>query len=93
MDDVYSEHSMWFADAEERADQVLEREALQSALTKVIATLPEREAMVLQALLRGGNEPRGNRRHPQHRRRARLPDQEGGAGQGAGADAGMGVSA
>ncbi len=48
IDEVYSEHSMWFADQGERADQVLEREALQGALAKVIGTLPEREALVLQ---------------------------------------------
>ena len=48
IDDVYSEHSMWFADVEERADQALERETLQAALAASIGKLPEREAMVLQ---------------------------------------------
>ena len=48
IDDVYSEHSMWFADVEERADQALEREQLQGALAGAIGKLPEREAMVLQ---------------------------------------------
>ncbi|MDP8912279.1 MAG: RNA polymerase sigma factor FliA [Pseudomonadota bacterium] len=48
IDDVYSEHSMWFADLEERADQALEREELQGALAGAIRKLPEREAMVLQ---------------------------------------------
>ena len=48
IDDVYSEHSMWFADVEERADQALERQDLQSALAASIGKLPEREAMVLQ---------------------------------------------
>jgi RNA polymerase sigma factor for flagellar operon FliA len=48
IDEVYSEHSMWFADVEERADQALEREQLQSALAASIKTLPEREAVVLQ---------------------------------------------
>ncbi len=48
IDDVYSEHSMWFADVEERADQALEREDLQAALAGAIGKLPEREAMVLQ---------------------------------------------
>lgn len=48
IDEVYSEHSMWFADLEERADQALERQSLQSALSASIKTLPEREAMVLQ---------------------------------------------
>ena len=48
IDDVYSEHSMWFADVEERADSALEREELQGALAGAIGKLPEREAMVLQ---------------------------------------------
>jgi RNA polymerase sigma factor for flagellar operon FliA len=48
IDDVYSEHSMWFADVDERADQVLERGHLQAALAGAIGKLPEREAMVLQ---------------------------------------------
>jgi RNA polymerase sigma factor for flagellar operon FliA len=48
IDEVYSEHSMWFADLGERADQALERTGLQSALAGAIGTLPEREAMVLQ---------------------------------------------
>lgn len=48
IDEVYSEHSMWFADVEERADEALEREALQAALAASIGTLPEREALVLQ---------------------------------------------
>lgn len=48
IDEVYSEHSMWFADAGERADEALEREDLQGALADAIRTLPEREAMVLQ---------------------------------------------
>jgi RNA polymerase sigma factor for flagellar operon FliA len=48
IDDVYSEHSMWFADVGERADQALERENLQTALSGAIRKLPEREAMVLQ---------------------------------------------
>ena len=48
IDDAYSEHSMWFADVEERADEALDREQLQSALAATIKTLPEREAIVLQ---------------------------------------------
>ena len=48
IDEVYSEHSMWFADGGERADEALEREDLQAALAASIKTLPEREAMVLQ---------------------------------------------
>ncbi|WP_062732076.1 sigma-70 family RNA polymerase sigma factor [Sphingobium abikonense] len=48
MDEVYSDQSMWFADVEDRADQVLERESLKKALVACISELPQREAMVLQ---------------------------------------------
>lgn len=48
IDEVYSDHSMWFADVEDRADDVLEREELKSALASHISELPEREALVLQ---------------------------------------------
>lgn len=48
MDEVYSDQSMWFADVEERADDVLERESLKAALAKHIGELPQREALVLQ---------------------------------------------
>ncbi|WP_294390639.1 FliA/WhiG family RNA polymerase sigma factor [uncultured Sphingomonas sp.] len=48
IDEVYSDQSLWFADVEERVDQTLEREQLAAALAANIASLPEREAMVLQ---------------------------------------------
>ena len=48
MDEVYSDQSMWFADVEDRADAVLERESLKKALAGCISELPEREALVLQ---------------------------------------------
>jgi RNA polymerase sigma factor for flagellar operon FliA len=48
IDEVYSEHSLWFADVEDRADEILEREQLQSQLAGAIRRLPEREALVLQ---------------------------------------------
>ena len=48
IDEVYSDHSMWFADVEERADAALERSALKEALAAGISQLPEREGMVLQ---------------------------------------------
>lgn len=48
IDEVYSDHSMWFADVEERADEAIDRTRLQRAIAESIATLPEREAMVLQ---------------------------------------------
>lgn len=46
--ELYSDHSMWFADVEERADDAIERTQLQSAIASGIRHLPEREAMVLQ---------------------------------------------
>jgi RNA polymerase sigma factor FliA len=48
LDEIYSDHSMWFADVEDRADEALEREGLKRAIAEGIRTLPEREAMVLQ---------------------------------------------
>lgn len=48
IDEVYSDHSMWFADLEEKADDAIDRTRLQSAVAEAIGTLPEREAMVLQ---------------------------------------------
>lgn len=48
LDEVYSDHSMWFADVEERADDALEREGLKAAIAEGIRDLPERDAMVLQ---------------------------------------------
>lgn len=48
MDEVYSDQSMWFADVEDRADDVLERESLKAAVAKCIGELPQREALVLQ---------------------------------------------
>ena len=48
MDEVYSDQSMWFADVEDRADDVMERESLKGALAKYIGELPQREALVLQ---------------------------------------------
>jgi RNA polymerase sigma factor for flagellar operon FliA len=48
LDDLYSDHSLSFANADERIDVSIEREQLAAALTTHIAALPEREAMVLQ---------------------------------------------
>jgi RNA polymerase sigma factor for flagellar operon FliA len=48
MDEVYSDQNMWFADVEDRADDVLEREGLKRAIAEGIGQLPHREAMVLQ---------------------------------------------
>ncbi len=48
LDEIYSDHSMWFADVDDRADAALEREGLKDAIAAGIRTLPERDAMVLQ---------------------------------------------
>ncbi|NWK97098.1 FliA/WhiG family RNA polymerase sigma factor [Sphingobium lactosutens] len=48
MDEVYSDQSMWFADVEDRADDIMERESLKKAMAACISELPQREAMVLQ---------------------------------------------
>ncbi|KQM98528.1 RNA polymerase subunit sigma-70 [Sphingobium sp. Leaf26] len=48
MDEVYSDQSMWFADVEDRADDIMERESLKKALAGCIGELPQREALVLQ---------------------------------------------
>ena len=48
MDEVYSDQSMWFADVEDRADDIMERESLKKAMAACIGELPQREAMVLQ---------------------------------------------
>ena len=48
IEEIYSDHSMWFADAEEQADEALDRGRLKDAVADAIRTLPERDAMVLQ---------------------------------------------
>jgi len=48
LDEVYSDHSLWFADLEDRPDAMLEREDLRGAVARGIGQLPEREALVLQ---------------------------------------------
>jgi RNA polymerase sigma factor for flagellar operon FliA len=48
MDEVYSDQSMWFADVEDRADDILERESLKKAVAACIKELPQREGLVLQ---------------------------------------------
>ena len=48
IDEVYSDHSMWFADVTEAADEAIERDQLKAAVAEAIRTLPERDAMVLQ---------------------------------------------
>lgn len=48
IDDQYSDADPWFADPTESADLQIERQQLSALLTEHIASLPEREAMVLQ---------------------------------------------
>ncbi|HTU10081.1 MAG TPA: RNA polymerase sigma factor FliA [Allosphingosinicella sp.] len=48
IDEVYSDHSMWFADIEAGADETFDRDRLQAAVAEAIRTLPERDAMVMQ---------------------------------------------
>jgi RNA polymerase sigma factor FliA len=48
IDEVYSDHSMWFATDAEGADDAMDRGRLQGAVAEAIRHLPEREAMVLQ---------------------------------------------
>jgi RNA polymerase sigma factor for flagellar operon FliA len=48
IEEVYSDHSIWFADVEERADEAIDRERLKQAIAGAIRDLPGRDAMVLQ---------------------------------------------
>jgi RNA polymerase sigma factor FliA len=48
IDDVYSDHDMWFADASENAHNELEQKQMRELLAENIAELGEREGMVLQ---------------------------------------------
>ena len=48
LDEVYSDHSEWFADDAPDAFDNLARDDLRRAVTAAIAGLPEREALVLQ---------------------------------------------
>jgi RNA polymerase sigma factor for flagellar operon FliA len=48
IDDVYSDHSDWFADDTPDAHDQLQSRSMQTAIAAAVKTLPEREAMVLQ---------------------------------------------
>ncbi len=48
IDEVYSDHEMWFADSADAADTQIEQAQLRSMLSQNIARLPEREALILQ---------------------------------------------
>lgn len=47
IDEVYSDHSMWFATSGEAADEGFDRARLAEQLSDQIKLLPEREAMIL----------------------------------------------
>ncbi len=48
LDDVYSDHDAWFADGGMAADAQIEAAQSTAHLERCIATLPEREALILQ---------------------------------------------
>jgi RNA polymerase sigma factor for flagellar operon FliA len=48
IDDIYSDHSIWFAAEEPDAFDQLQSREMRAALVEAIRRLPEREAMVLQ---------------------------------------------
>jgi RNA polymerase sigma factor FliA len=48
IDELYSDHSLWFADDAPAADEAMDRQRLAALLADGIRALPEREAMVLQ---------------------------------------------
>lgn len=48
MDEVYSEHSMWFADQDESADATMEADDLRTLLHQHIDALKDREKLILQ---------------------------------------------
>ena len=48
VDELYSDHDPWFADASESADVAIEKDQMRALLASSIADLPEREATILQ---------------------------------------------
>jgi RNA polymerase sigma factor for flagellar operon FliA len=48
MDEVYSEHSMWFADQDDSVETTMEADDLRSLLHQHIETLKDREKLILQ---------------------------------------------
>ena len=83
IDEVYSDHSMWFADVEERADEAIDRGRLQGGDRRSDRHPARARGDGAAALFRRGDEPRGDRPDARRRRRAHLPDQEGRARPGA----------
>ncbi|GAA0469320.1 FliA/WhiG family RNA polymerase sigma factor [Parasphingorhabdus litoris] len=48
MDEVYSDHNIWFSDSSERADDRIERHQKQQRIADAIDALPERDGLILQ---------------------------------------------
>lgn len=48
MDEVYSDHNIWFCDGSEKADDRVERHQRQQMIAEAIASLPERDGLILQ---------------------------------------------
>ena len=48
LDEVYSDHAIWFADQAESADTLVEKSQLMAELTDKLGELAEREALILQ---------------------------------------------
>ena len=48
IDEIYSDHEMWFADQTDGADTLLEKKELRETLASCISKLTEREAQILQ---------------------------------------------
>jgi RNA polymerase sigma factor for flagellar operon FliA len=48
MDEVYSDHDLWFADMADTAESQVEQKQMRALLTEKVAELPQREAQVLQ---------------------------------------------
>jgi RNA polymerase sigma factor for flagellar operon FliA len=48
IDEVYSDHAMWFASDDDDAEEAIDKAQMKQAVAAAIRSLPEREAMVLQ---------------------------------------------
>lgn len=48
MDEIYSDQNIWFSDTSERADDRVERHQKQQLIADAIASLPERDGLILQ---------------------------------------------
>ena len=48
IDEVYSDHAMWFASNDDDAEEAIDKAQMKQAVAAAIRSLPEREALVLQ---------------------------------------------